>query len=411
MKKNVLIFAATAGGGHVANAKAIKSEIERVSSDVHVAIADHWKIMGLSYNVWIYNFCLKRNLISLYENVIRQLLLMVSFVLQSERWLPYILARFLRKLPAKPDLIVSNSPIMNLVIARAMILAWGKDTAAFYIIYPDLAEMNARHLKYVFREEPTSPWPQLQNVFFQCCTQDQIDSVLAAGYQDAHIIRAKGLVVGHQFYDYLLKSPEQRRRAKETLGFKPDLPLVCVAFGGYGSALMLEILKGFQKSRANIQLIFICGHNNPLLNALRHESEGDSRILTFGYVDNPAQYLAMSDYLVGKPGPTTVAEALLMNVTPLILSSGAVMEQEQSTVDYIHNQKLGRFFKDTKDLIAYLETVSADSRRDEFPGLDTSDENDGLQLAVDSILTLCRRQVSSIVTTEPQPADGAVVLA
>ena len=203
-----------------------------------------------------------------------------------------------------------------------------------------------------------------------------------------------------------MKDAELRRAAKESLGFNPDLPLVFVAFGGYGNALMLDILRSFQKSRPNIQLIFVCGHSSTLLKAIRHESANDSRILALGYVENPAQYLPMSDYLVGKPGPTTVAEALLMHVTPLILSSGTVMEQERSTLAYIQNEKLGRFFNDTTDLIAYLQNVRVDSRSHEFPGLETRDDSDGLQLAVTNILNMCRAQASSVRTTERLPVLG-----
>lgn len=119
----MIIFASPGGGGHISNAYAIRDYFADVHEDFEFSIEDHWAILGLSYNVWIYNFVLRKNLIGLYEYFIRPTLEFIGFLLQSERWLPKLLAHYFKSLSRKPDLVISNSPILNNVIARAMRIA------------------------------------------------------------------------------------------------------------------------------------------------------------------------------------------------------------------------------------------------------------------------------------------------
>jgi UDP-N-acetylglucosamine:LPS N-acetylglucosamine transferase len=145
------------------------------------------------------------------------------------------------------------------------------------------------------------------------------------------------MIVRPEFYQPLEISREYERRR---LGLRADLPTGLVMFGGFGSRLMVGMARRIAAARLNTQLIFICGHNQPLrerLSAMRlpfpHRVEGFTREIHY--------FMRLADYFIGKPGPGSLSEAVLMGLPVVVERNAWTMVQERYNTDWVRDQRLG----------------------------------------------------------------------
>ncbi len=116
------------------------------------------------------------------------------------------------------------------------------------------------------------------------------------------------MIVNPRFYEPI---NVDRSTERATLGLKPDLPTGLVMFGGQGSKVMTQIVRRLDKSDLNMQLILICGKNETLAANLRALK---TRFPMFveGFTKRIPYYMHLSDFFIGKPGPGSLSEAILM---------------------------------------------------------------------------------------------------
>lgn len=104
-------------------------------------------------------------------------------------------------------------------------------------------------------------------------------------------------------------------------------------YGGAGNARMMALAQALQNITPTFQMIFLCGRNHRLA------AEFAALKLTYPYIiraytpDVP-YYFALSDFLISKPGPATISEALVMNL-PLLLDCQHILPQERSNVQWV----------------------------------------------------------------------------
>ncbi|MGA2410651.1 MAG: glycosyltransferase, partial [Candidatus Binataceae bacterium] len=93
-------------------------------------------------------------------------------------------------------------------------------------------------------------------------------------------------------------------------------------------------------SASKLQMIFICGHNQRLrkrLNAM--DLPLPCRIE--GFTNNVAGFMRLADFFIGKPGPGSISEALVMGL-PLILERNAsTMVHECFNANWVERNHLG----------------------------------------------------------------------
>src|SRR5262249_37503876 len=124
-------------------------------------------------------------------------------------------------------------------------------------------------------------------------------------------------------------------------GLDPDLPTGLVLFGGHGSATMLDIAEQLDaQGPHHLQLIFICGRNARLENALRGRR---SRVRTFVERFTPPipLYMGLSDFFIGKPGPGSVSEAVAMQLPVIVERNTWTLPQERYNTDWLREKHLG----------------------------------------------------------------------
>src|SRR5579859_3262466 len=142
-----------------------------------------------------------------------------------------------------------------------------------------------------------------------------------------------GLAVGAEFTAPPAE-PAERHALRRALGLRPAAFLVLVTGGAEGSGRMYRQAKALLKGVGDIDVAVICGRNRLLRRRLaRLAARPGGRLKVLGFVDNMADWMRCADLVVGKAGPSMIAEAACC-ATPLLLTS-SLPGQEQGNVDFV----------------------------------------------------------------------------
>jgi hypothetical protein len=244
----------------------------------------------------------------------------------------------------RPDLVVSLIPNFNRAIFEGLRLAdreRNRPATPMVTILTDLADC------------PPHFWIERQEQYLICGTAKAAEQALAAGYPSRRVLRTSGMIVRPEFYHPSDISREQERRR---LGLRPDLPCGLVMFGAFGSRRMLTIARRVAESGVKTQLIFLCGHNQRLRAQLAAMN------LPFpchveGFTKEIPRLMQLSDYFVGKPGPGSVSEALLMNLPVIVERNSLTMIQERYNTEWIERHQLGVVLRSFNEIVAGINQM------------------------------------------------------
>jgi 1,2-diacylglycerol 3-beta-galactosyltransferase len=76
-----------------------------------------------------------------------------------------------------------------------------------------------------------------------------------------------------------------------------------------------------------------------------------------GFTENVAYFMALSDFLIGKPGPGGISEALAMRLPVIVNNSWTTMVHERFNVRWIEEQGVGMAIKRIQDLPRAIEQL------------------------------------------------------
>ena len=154
----------------------------------------------------------------------------------------------------------------------------------------------------------------------------------------SRIFQTSGMILHPRFYQPVFCD---RRAERKQRGLDPDLPTGLVLFGGQGSDAMLEIAERLDaEGPHHLQLIFICGRNEKLADALRRRR---SRLRSFveGFTTQVPFYMLLSDFFIGKPGPGSVSEAVAMRLPVIVERNAWTLPQERYNAEWILEKQVG----------------------------------------------------------------------
>jgi hypothetical protein len=248
-----------------------------------------------------------------------------------------LLARYWQE--RRPDLVVSLIPNFNRAIFEGLRIAdrarsW--PATPMVTILTDLADC------------PPHFWIERQEQYLICGTAKAAEQALAMGYPPTRVLRTSGMIVRPEFYRRPEISREQERRR---LGLRPDVPTGLVMFGGFGSRRMLTIARRVAEAGVKTQLIFLCGHNQRLREQL------SAMKLPFpchvlGFTRDIPHLMQLSDYFVGKPGPGSVSEALVMDLPVIVERNARTMVQERYNTEWIERHQFGMVLRSFNEIVA-----------------------------------------------------------
>ena len=326
-----LIFI-NAGGGHRASAAGLKSILEQQQRpwDVHtINLREVLEPIDLVRKVTrirvedFYNRLLRHGLTIGSGRMLRvaQLLIRRMHVRATA-----MLQRYWTENP--PDLVVSVIPNFNREIfegLRSADKALDRPPTPVVTILTDLADY------------PPHFWIERQEQYLICGTEAAMNQALAMGHRKDRVFRTSGMIVRPEFYN---RPPIALVQERARLGLRPDLPTGLVMFGGYGSRQMLTIARRVAAAGLKTQLIFMCGHNRQLAEKIA-ELELPFPYHIEGFSDDIPRFMQLADYFVGKPGPGSISEALVMGLPVVVERNSWTMVQERFNTDWIVENHLG----------------------------------------------------------------------
>ena len=222
----------------------------------------------------------------------------------------------------KPEMVVSLIPNFNRQMAESL---WQiLPGTPFVTILTDFADY------------PPHFWIEPESDFVICGTARAAQQACSMGHSAEKVFTTSGTILNPAFY----ASPVIDRFAvRESLGLQRDYTTGLVMFGGQGASAMADIaerLDGFER----LQLIFICGRNRKLESKLRKMR---FRIPVFieGFTSQVDRYMQISDFFIGKPGPGSISEAILMGLPVIVERNVWTLPQERFNTDWVIEKEVG----------------------------------------------------------------------
>jgi hypothetical protein len=241
----------------------------------------------------------------------------------------------------RPDMVVSLVPNFDRALCES--LAQALPQVPFVTILTDFADY------------PPHFWIERQKQWVICGTGKAVEQARALGHADDRILRSSGMILRPIFYDTVKVDRALERRK---LGLDADRPTGLVLFGGQGSGVMRKIAKRL----ADRQLIFICGRNEALAARLRTLPEQAPRFVE-GFTANVPHYMRMADYLIGKPGPGSISEAMAMGLPVIVERNAWTLVQERYNTEWVRERNVGLVLRNFGEIRGAVEQMERELDR------------------------------------------------
>jgi spore coat polysaccharide biosynthesis predicted glycosyltransferase SpsG len=254
------------------------------------------------------------------------------------RPLVHLLENFWREKPA--DLLVSVIPHFN----RELCESWSKvyPGRPFVTLITDLADFPPR-----FWIEP------VKEQYVIAGTEQAAEQARALGHDDAHIFKTSGMILRPDFYAPDNSDPIALR---EELGLRPDLTTAIVLFGGHGSKVMYEIAQSLDAAQVPLQLILICGRNEDLAAKFNARQWG-MPIKVIGFTKEIHKLMRAADFLIGKPGPGSIAEAMVRKLPVLIECNSWTLPQERYNAEWVAEKRVGIVLHSFREVVSGVQRM------------------------------------------------------
>jgi hypothetical protein len=249
-----------------------------------------------------------------------------------------LLQNFWREKPA--DLLVSVIPHFN----REICESWNKvyPGRPFITLITDLADFPPR-----FWIEP------LKEQYVIAGTERAAEQARALGHDDAHIFRTSGMILRPDFYTTDDSDPIALRKE---LGLRPDLTTAIVLFGGHGSKVMYDIASRLDAANAPLQLILICGRNEELA-AKFTAQPWRMPVKVIGFTKEIHKLMRAADFLIGKPGPGSIAEAMVRRLPVLIECNSWTLPQERYNAEWVVEKRVGLVLRNFREVVSGVQRM------------------------------------------------------
>jgi hypothetical protein len=258
-----------------------------------------------------------------------------------------LLENFWRAKPA--DLLVSVIPHFN----REIYESWNKvyPGRPFVTLITDLADFPPH-----FWIEP------IPEQYVIGGTERAVQQAKALGHDDAHVFQTSGMILRPDFY---LPDTTDPVALRAELGLKPDLPTAIVLFGGHGSKVMYDITEQLDTAGLPLQLILICGRNEELAAKLRSR-QWRMPVNVIGFTKEVHKWMGAADFLIGKPGPGSIAEALVRKLPVLIECNAWTLPQERYNTEWAVEKRVGIVLKSFRDVVTGVRKMLEPATLAEF---------------------------------------------
>jgi hypothetical protein len=335
-RRKIHVLFHDAGGGHRNAAVALKAVCEQQSRPWEINLVqfqdltDHLDILRRLTGIRIqeqYNILLRNGWTWGSEYLLRILQFTIRIF---HKPMVSLLAKHWRADPA--DMLISVIPHFNREIAES----WARvyPGRPFVTIITDLADFPPH-----FWIEPV---PEQMVVAGSERAEQQARDF---GKTEKNLFRASGMILRPDFY---AEQKESRLEIRAQLGLDANLPTAIVLFGGYGSNVMYDIVQQMDAARLPLQMILVCGKNEKLAERLR-AAKWNLRLHIVGFTREVNRLMRAADFLIGKPGPGSIAEAMISGLPVLVECNSATLPQERYNTEWVAETDVGIVVKTLKN--------------------------------------------------------------
>ncbi len=184
-------------------------------------------------------------------------------------------------------------------------------------------------------------------------TERAAEQARALGHDDAHIFKTSGMILRPDFY-----TPDNSDSIalRKELDLRPDLTTAIVLFGGHGSKVMYEIAQHLDAAQLPLQLILICGRNDELA-AKFNAQQWRMPIKVIGFTKEIHKLMRAADFLIGKPGPGSIAEAMVRKLPVLIECNSWTLPQERYNAEWVAAKRVGIVLHSFRDVVSGVQRM------------------------------------------------------
>ena len=377
--KKILITFHDAGGGHRNAAVALQAMAKAQNRDWDVELVQFQeltdrldvlrKVTGIRIQEQ-YNTLLRNG----WTLGSKQLLRVLQWTIQIFHGpLVKLLEGFWKEHPA--DLLLSVIPHFNREIAES----WEKvyPGRPFVTVITDLADFPPR-----FWIEP------VKNQIVIAGTEKAVEQARAFGKDDAHVFGVSGMVLRPEFY---AESSVDAAAVKRELGLREDFPTAMVLFGGFGSKVMYEITEKLDAARLPVQLILLCGKNEKLAARLKAK-KWNIGTAVLGFTKEVHKLMRAADFMIGKPGPGSIAEAMQRGLPVLVECNSWTLPQERFNTEWVKEKKVGVVLKSFEDVVGGVQQMLEPAKLAEFKKNVAAQDNRAIFEIMEILQTLLSKQ-------------------
>jgi hypothetical protein len=305
-----------------------------------------------------------------------------------------LLEEFWRKNPA--DLLVSVIPHFN----REIYESWNKVCPGrpFVTIITDLADFPPH-----FWIEP--PVPGKSEQYIIAGTQRAVEQAKAIGHDDAHVFATSGMILRPDFY---VPDNSDPLALRAELDLQSNLPTAIVLFGGHGSKVMFDITEHLDAAGLPVQLILICGRNEALAAKLRAR-KWRMPVNVIGFTKEIHKWMRAADFLIGKPGPGSIAEAMVRKLPVLIECNSWTLPQERYNAEWVLEKRVGIVLKSFKEVAEGVRQMLEPATLAEFRKNVAAQNNQAI-FEIPEILAKLLGEPSSSAAPEKTPVPATRAL-
>lgn len=331
MSQKIFLLITDAGGGHRAPAVALKRMLDKAELALDIKIINFygeitncvlpWFKFKTNHNDKTYAKLQKRNLgILLYvlTPILKLIRILNYFTNISEA------QKFWLK--EQPAMVISLMPLVNHGVKKSL--------EKYFTHIPFLVVCTD------FDEWSPNIWIEDKNQHFICGTKKLTQQALAYGLNIKKITPTTGLIVDEKFYH---PPQDSKQSARIKLELKPDLPTGIVLCGMHAGKAALKIAQQL-KDVKSYQLIFMCGHNKKLEELLKRKYSNNN-FAVINFTDQMPYYMHCADFFIGKPGASSVSEALVAGLPLILIANFFTMPQEKYVAQWVQEQQVGLVIK------------------------------------------------------------------
>jgi 1,2-diacylglycerol 3-beta-galactosyltransferase len=345
-RPQILFATIAAGGGHVATAHAMSEAIERYyPGRFELRVSDYMKEVGATAVA---------DLDRLHKNIWR-------FMLRY----PVLARASQRLMDASPRLTVAAQRRLTRGFARAAAADLRENPPLLIVSNHGLMTAGLAEAKHRYGLEV--PVLSFANELFGICAywaDPRTDHIVVPSEEARRDLMRFGIPedkmssagFGYPVRQAFLKtSSKTEARARLGLG---DRFTCLISSGGEGvKRNQRELVRVLLSSEVSPQVVVVAGRNEALKQELKTLRMGKLRIE--GFVDDMATYLAASDVFVGKAGPASVYEALVVGRPALV--TGYAGLNEVGVARFVEREGLGRYVKTPRMVLEEVRRYARDA--------------------------------------------------